>query len=101
MAANPLPRRRTIRFQAFDYSQAACYFVTVCTTEKQCIFGEVVGAKMQLNSLAKIAGECLVAVPQHFRDAEIPVHSIMPNHLHALSCCALRRLTLEQRKQAA
>ncbi len=39
---------------------------------------------MQLNGLGKIAEECLVAIPEHFRDAEIPVHSIMPNHLHAI-----------------
>jgi putative transposase len=79
----PLPRRRSIRFQNFDYSQAACYFVTVCAKEKR-ILGEVAGAKMHLNDLGKIAEECLLAIPQHFRDAEIPVHSIMPNHLHAI-----------------
>jgi len=90
MAENPLPRRRTIRFQAFDYSQAACYFVTICSKDNRCIFGHVVDTKMQLNDLGRIVEECLVAVPRHFRDAEIPVHSIMPNHLHAI--IVLRRM---------
>ena len=82
--SSTLPRRRTIRFQNFDYSQAACYFVTVCAREKRCIFGEVIGAEMQLNDLGKIVEECLLAVPRHFGNAEIPVHSIMPNHSHAI-----------------
>jgi REP element-mobilizing transposase RayT len=82
--SSTLPRRRTIRFQKFDYSQAACYFVTVCAREKRRIFGEVIGAEMQLNDLGKIVEECLLAVPRHFRNAEIPVHSIMPNHSHAI-----------------
>ena len=84
MAETFLPRRRTIRFQAFDYSQAACYFVTICSKDNRCIFGHVVDTKMQLNSLGTIVEECLVAVPRHFNNAEIPVHSIMPNHLHAI-----------------
>jgi putative transposase len=82
--SSSVPRRRTIRFQNFDYSQAACYFVTVCAKEKECVFGEVVGAKMRLNGLGRIAEACLLAVPRHFKNAEIPVHSIMPNHLHAI-----------------
>ena len=84
MAETFPPRRRTIRFQAFDYSQAACYFVTICSKDNRCIFGHVVDTKMQLNSLGTIVEECLVAVPLHFNNTEIPVHSIMPNHLHAI-----------------
>ena len=37
-----------------------------------------------MNSLGTIVEECLVAVPLHFNNTEIPVHSIMPNHLHAI-----------------
>ena len=84
MAEIPLPRRRTIRFQGFDYSQAACYFVTICSKDNRCIFGQVVDTRMQWNSLGTIVEECLVAVPLHFNNTEIPVHSIMPNHLHAI-----------------
>jgi REP element-mobilizing transposase RayT len=85
MAEKPtLPRRRSIRFHNFDYSQAASYFVTVCAKEKHCIFGKVVGAEMELNGLGKIVEECLLAVAGHFENAEIPVHAIMPNHLHAI-----------------
>ncbi|MFY9730930.1 MAG: transposase [Candidatus Acidiferrales bacterium] len=85
MAVKPfLPRRRTIRFQNFDYSQAACYFVTICSKDNRCIFGHVVAARMQLSDLGRIVEECLVAVPRHFKNADIPVHSIMPNHLHAV-----------------
>ena len=90
MAENPLPRRHTIRFQDFDYSQAACYFVTICSKDNRCIFGQVVHTKMQLNSLGKIIEECLLAVPRHFETVEIPVHAIMPNHLHAIVVLRLK-----------
>jgi REP element-mobilizing transposase RayT len=80
----PLPHRRTIRFQNFDYSQAACYFDTICAHEKRCVFGKIQAAQMQLNVLGEIVKDCLMEIPHHFANVEIPVHSIMPNHLHSI-----------------
>ena len=31
MDTPPLPRRKTIRLQNYDYSQNGAYFVTICT----------------------------------------------------------------------
>jgi len=36
--------RRTIRLRNYDYASNGYYFVTVCTHEHQCLFGEIVGA---------------------------------------------------------
>jgi putative transposase len=80
----PLPHRRTIRFQGFDYSQAACYFVTICSREKRSLFGKICNAKMQLNVIGRIVNECLTEIPSHFANVEVPVHAIMPNHLHSI-----------------
>ena len=34
------PKRRTIRLQGYDYSQNGAYFVTICTHERQRLFGQ-------------------------------------------------------------
>jgi REP element-mobilizing transposase RayT len=39
---------------------------------------------MQLNVLGEIVKDCLMEVPRHFADVEIPVYAIMPNHLHSI-----------------
>jgi len=41
--------RRSTRLRGWDYSQAATYFVTICTDQRQCLFGEVVDGRMLLN----------------------------------------------------
>ncbi len=46
--------RRSIRLQDFDYSKAGAYFVTICTHERVCLFGEVVDDVMRLNDAEKL-----------------------------------------------
>jgi len=36
--------RRSIRLRGYDYSQAGSYFVTICAQNRECLFGEIVGA---------------------------------------------------------
>ncbi len=35
-------RRHTLHLQGYDYSQAGAYFVTICTKDRVCLFGEAV-----------------------------------------------------------
>ena len=35
-----LPKRKSPRIPGFDYSSVNYYFVTICTHDKQCIFGD-------------------------------------------------------------
>ncbi|XPS90233.1 uncharacterized protein Dvar_82520 [Desulfosarcina variabilis str. Montpellier] len=36
-----IPHRRSIRLKGHDYSQKGYYFVTICTQNKICLFGQV------------------------------------------------------------
>lgn len=38
-----LPRRKNIRLKNYDYSRAGYYFITICTKDRQKLFGEIVG----------------------------------------------------------
>ena len=42
MDTPPLPRRKTIRLQHYDYSQSGAYFVTICTAQRQPLFGKII-----------------------------------------------------------
>ncbi len=41
-----LPKRKSIRLKDYDYSQNGAYFVTICTQNRECLFGEIVGANL-------------------------------------------------------
>jgi len=48
-------RRRSLRLQGYDYAQAGAYFVTVCTQNRKCLFGEVTDGTMRLNAVGELA----------------------------------------------
>ncbi len=41
--------RRSVRLQAYDYSQAGAYFVTICTFNRACLFGTIVNDELVIN----------------------------------------------------
>jgi len=43
------PNRRSMRLKGYDYAQAGAYFVTICTQDRACLFGDVVDGEMRLN----------------------------------------------------
>ncbi|MEH1796239.1 transposase [Nostoc sp.] len=76
--------RRSIRLKEHDYTQPGAYFITLCTQGRQCLFGNVVKGKMQLNYLGHIAFNCWEAIPDHFPHIELDTFVVMPNHLHGV-----------------
>ena len=50
MAINTdMRRRKSIRLQEYDYASAGAYFVTICTHDRECLFGTVADEKIVLN----------------------------------------------------
>ncbi len=76
--------RRSIRLPGFDYSQAGAYFVTVCTQNRECLFGDIVDAELHLNEYRRIITGCWQNIPHHFPDARLDMFLAMPNHLHGI-----------------
>lgn len=77
-------RRRSIRLHGFDYTQRGAYFVTVCTHDRTCLFGDVVDGAMRLNNAGRVTERCWAAIPDHFPHVEIDVFVVMPNHVHGI-----------------
>ncbi len=50
MKTNPKDRK-PIRLKRFDYSQKGWYFVTICTSNRECYFGDVIEGKLQQSEI--------------------------------------------------
>ena len=78
------PRRKSIRLQGYDYSQPGVYFVTICTHDRNCLFGEIVDGRMILNEMGEIVESEWIKSPEIRSEIELDVFQIMPNHFHAV-----------------
>lgn len=76
--------RRSIRLKDYDYSQPGGYFVTVCTKNRECMFGEIIDGAMDLNDLGEIVQKCWKDLPDHFPHIELDTFTIMPSHVHGI-----------------
>lgn len=77
-------QRKSIRLAEYDYSKAGAYFVTICTHERKCLFGEIADEKMILSWIGRIAESCWQEIPRHFEHVDLDYYVIMPNHLHGI-----------------
>jgi putative transposase len=79
-----LKHRRSIRVQGYDYSQAGAYFVTICTQNRKCLFGEIADGRMVVNHAGRIVDQCWYDIPSHFPHIALDQYVVMPNHLHGI-----------------
>ncbi len=76
--------RRSIRLKGYDYTQTGAYFVTICTQNRECLFGEIIKGKMVLNQYGLIVRDCWNELGKHYEHVEVGMHIIMPNHIHGI-----------------
>lgn len=106
-------KRRSTRLQGYDYSQNGAYFITICTHERQCLFGEVIETGRgvlpyaqtyhdgvlpyaqnefptesdkicMLNEFGRIAHDELGKTAKLRIDFAVDCFVVMPNHIHAI-----------------
>ncbi len=83
MAENRL-HRRSIRLPDFDYTQAGAYYITVCTYNRGCIFGEILRGEMFLNDMGRIVVDEWEQTMNKRANVELDEFIMMPNHLHGI-----------------
>jgi len=85
MERNQKPRvRRLTRLRDYDYSRPGGYFITLCTTNRSCLFGVVDNDTVILNQYGEIIRISWLALPEHYHNAELDVFVVMPNHIHGI-----------------
>ena len=62
-----------------DYNHGY-YFITICTHEKQCIFG----LPGNLNDFGRITERHIQNIPSFYRNIFIDKYVVMPNHIHMI-----------------
>ena len=72
------------RMDGYDYSSEGAYFITICTKERECFFGEIINEEMHLNDLGETANQYWVEIPKHFPTVELGEFMVMPNHIHGI-----------------
>lgn len=76
--------RKSIRLKGYDYSQAGLYFITICTQNRACLFGEIIGGEMVLNDASEMIEHWYYELENKFDDVECHAMVIMPNHFHCM-----------------
>ncbi len=84
MVNRPKPQRRSIRLPSYDYSSEGAYFVTICTKNRECLFGEIRNGTVELSRAGQIVRNCWLEIPKHFGNVQLDEFVILPNHMHGI-----------------
>lgn len=77
-------RRKSIRLHGYDYAQPGAYFVTLCTRQRACLFGDVRDGGMRLNAIGEIVADEWVKTAEIRDEIDLDEWVVMPNHFHAI-----------------
>jgi REP element-mobilizing transposase RayT len=68
----------------WDYSSNGCYFITICTKHRKCLFGNIVNGIMNLSKIGEIVDEEWNKSFDIRKELFCDTFIIMPNHIHAI-----------------
>ncbi len=80
----PRPDRQSSRLPGYDYGSDGWYFVTICTKDKRCIFGNISDDQVLLIPVGRIVSEEWVRSAAIRTEIRLDEFVIMPNHFHAI-----------------
>ena len=85
-----VPERKANRLATYNYSQSDVYFITICSKNKRCTFGTIVGGgvpdapRTRLSPTGKIVARQLGNMIAFYPHVRIEKYVVMPNHIHLL-----------------
>ncbi len=81
---NPdIHQRRSIRLK-YDYTRKGMYFLTVCTQNRDCAFGDIINGAVRLSLWGELALHELLATQQHRNNMRLHEYVVMQNHVHGI-----------------
>ena len=85
MPDGTLPKRRnSLRYPGYDYSQPGCIFVTLCTHQRQTLFGRIIDSEMLISPVGEHARDLWYRLPEQYEGVIVDTFVIMPDHIHAI-----------------
>jgi putative transposase len=82
------------RLQSWNYANEGMYFITICTKNRECYFGEILNSPVEAQcivslrptEIGKIANDEWFKTPQLRPDMnlELGAFVVMPNHIHGI-----------------
>ena len=85
-----LPKRKSTRLKGYDYGTPGAYFVTICTHNRKCILGNIVGEGLRAlpqNIMMPIGNEIeksIQFINKNYTSVHVDKYVIMPNHIHLI-----------------
>jgi len=76
--------RHSIRLPGQDYAGRGTYFVTLCTENRECLFGRIIDGRMYLNTIGHIVRAEWIRSPDIRSELDLDRWIVMPNHLHGI-----------------
>ena len=84
MAIQDKPKRKNTRLKNYDYSSDGCYFITICTKDKQKLFGQIIDEQMKLSVLGRMVNDLWLEIPGRYFNVRLDEFVVMPNHIHGI-----------------
>ena len=81
--------RKEIRLKNYNYRDHGYYFVTICSHNRDCLFGEIIKKEMHLNAAGNMVQSVWSSLSQVYEGWIIDSLIVMPNHVHAVVCNVL------------
>jgi putative transposase len=72
------------RLQLWDYANDGVYFITICTKNRECYFGNIVDARFIVSEMGQLAHDIWMRIPNHFPFITLDAFVVMPNHVHGI-----------------
>ncbi len=73
-----------MRLPGWDYAANGTYFITLCTQNRECLFGDIQNGKMRLNDFGTIVLNEWFRTREIRREIELYVFVVMPIHIHGV-----------------
>jgi len=77
-------RAESNRWQFWDYSAPASYFITVCVQDRKNILGKIENHKMKLSDAGIIVSDYFAEIPKYHKRIILDEWIVMPNHFHCI-----------------
>ncbi|MDK2976932.1 MAG: REP-associated tyrosine transposase, partial [Candidatus Marinimicrobia bacterium] len=76
--------RGSIRLKNHDYTSNGAYFITMCTKNREWLFGEILDGKMILNEMGQIVHDEWLKTGELRPYVKLDVFVVMPDHFHGI-----------------